>query len=412
MLPRAIRAILRPMASALPARNRDFGLLWIAQIGSQGPTRMYQIALAWWILQNVGANGGIAMAGMMILSALPPILFVKPFGRLIDRTNTQRVLILTDALAGVAALALWALWIFPSIRLIGVYAIAFALASAQTVIDAALSKAVPEIVDPDDIPSGVAFQSSTQSIAALFGAALGAALIDVLGVRGVIALNALSYFVSSGVDALIRFRFPTPPAESAASEAAGWSVLDPMPELRRLLVGFGAVNFFAAPLFVILPLYTQRVLNGSASLLATFEATLAGAILAGTLATPLFSRFNNAIRLAAHAIMTFGIAAVLPGMFTNAFTYTIALIVMGLSVGIVNVRFVAHFQAIVPADIKGRFFTLLQAICGFSFPAAFFLFGLLGDWTVVPTLCLIQGLGVFTVGAWFWIQSDAGLPIE
>jgi MFS family permease len=394
------------MHHPLPWRNRDFGILWLAQLASQSPTRMFQIALAWWLVQNMGEQSGLAMGAMLVLAALPPVLLPRHIGRLVDRSNTRHLLIVVDTLAAATALLLWALWIWPEARLVGIFATSFVLAALQCVIDVSLSKAVAEVVDPKDLATGVTWQSTTQPLAQLAGAVAGAALIDLIGVRAIIAINAFSFLFSSVCDFLARFRWATPPPETLpgqepAAPIGGWRLFENMPQTRRLLIGFGLVNFFSAPIFVIMPLFTQRVARGTATLLATFEFSFALAMLLGSFGAGLLNGFKDTIKLASLLILAFGLAALCPAFWPLTTIFMATLFIMGLSAGLVNVRCMILFQETIPADLKGRFFALLQATTGFSFPIAFFLFGFLADHLPVTTLCLLQGLGVIATGLWF-----------
>jgi hypothetical protein len=55
----------------------------------------------------------------------------------------------------------------------------------------------------------------------------------------------------------------------------------------------------------------------------------------------------------------------------------------------------------VQPELKGRFFALMQALLSFTFPAAFFLFGLLAEVMTPPRVCLIQALGVLAISGYF-----------
>jgi len=182
----------------LVLRNRDFALLWLGQVFSQAGSRMYQIAILWWLLGAAGeAAAGRTVGIFLVLSALPSILFVGPIGRRIDRSSSRRVLVTADGCAAVVIGLVTAALYRGALTTAAAYAAGFAVALAQAFIDPTLNKAVPELVDPDDIEAGVAFQTSTQSLANFGGAVAGAMLVDVLGIPGVALVNASSYVVSA-----------------------------------------------------------------------------------------------------------------------------------------------------------------------------------------------------------------------
>ena len=66
-------------------------------------TRMYQIALAWWIVTPGG--GGKEVGLFMVAGALPALAFVKLIGRVVDRHQSRSVLITCDLCAFVVTSA-------------------------------------------------------------------------------------------------------------------------------------------------------------------------------------------------------------------------------------------------------------------------------------------------------------------
>ncbi len=378
-------------------RNRDIGLLWAGQALSQAGTRMYQLALAWWIVSSGGS--GRSMGIFMLLGALPAVALVRLIGRTVERAPSKSILVSTDlasaAVAAVMAAALGA----DRLGFAGACAGGFVLAVLQSFFDPTLNKAVPELAAPEDLERAVALQTSTQPLASFAGAAGGALLIGTLGVAGVIWLNAASFLLSAGANALLRF--PQPPAavkREAAEEAAGFSVLESLPFIRKILICFGVANFFMSPILVVLPLYVNRTLAAPVSTLGLLEAALWLGLLAGTWISGRPSLQGAPLRVGAAALGSMGLALISLSA-GHAPTAAAALLAGGAALGVNNVKFVALFQESVPASMKGRFFALMQAILTASFPVAFFAFGWLCDFMSPGAVCVLQGLGVLGVAS-------------
>ncbi|MYT21048.1 MFS transporter, partial [Streptomyces sp. SID7760] len=87
--------------------------------------------------------------------------------------------------AASAALAVWAG--ASGLPVAAAYAAALALASCQAFFDPCLTTSVPELVDDADIEAATGFELSTQSLASLGGALLGALVVDAAGVAGLAA---------------------------------------------------------------------------------------------------------------------------------------------------------------------------------------------------------------------------------
>ena len=384
----------------LVLRDKNMAAIWLGQILSQAGTRMYQIAIAWWIVARTDTPGR-TLGLFMVAGTLPAILLVKPIGRLIDSRRAKSLLVVSDlgcfaVIAGVGLAFKHSLMGLPLILASGLLVAAFA-----AVFDPTLNKALAEAVPAADMEEAIAFQSSTQSLASFGGAVAGALLIDRLGVAGVIWLNAASFLISAGCTALLSLTASA--AKSAAAEnraASAWDMLARLPLIKNVLIGFGLTNFFLAPILVVLPLYVSRTLHGSAALLGRLEAGVWLGLLAGTLAAP-WVRAANTLALGAVCVALMGLSLGLPGLIAHPHVMMAALFCAGAALGVNNVKFMALFQETVPAEFKGRFFALMQALLSFSYPAAFLIFGMLADCLAPPKVCLIQGLGILALSAHF-----------
>jgi MFS family permease len=377
-------------------RNPEFLKLWSGQILSQSCGRMYQIAMVWWVLSTYGSGKYVGL--FMVMAALPSLLFVKRVGRLVDKVLSRNILVIADILA---ALVLVVASIFLEVGHIPVVLLfGFVSATLQAFIDPTLNKAVAEVVTPEDVEHASGVLSSTQSIASFTGAMFGALLIDSLGIRGTILLGSSGYLISSFLSALTRFAPVKHAAENGAS-GEGLSLLDPYPLLKKILLGFALVNFFATPTLVVLPIYVKTVLGATAQTLGILEGGLWMGLILGAVFAKYVLCVENRLKLASFCLLVFGSMLLVPGVIVFTPLFFIALFIAGFFLGLLNAKFMAYFQETVAPEIKGRFFALMQAMLGSTFPIAYFLFGFLTDILAVETVCLIQGSGVILLSLYF-----------
>lgn len=351
------------------------------------------MAMMWWILSHSSQSSGKWVGLFMVMASLPSLILIKPLGRWIDRLPSKKILVRSDCLAAFllflgAFLLLRNLFSLPLCFVFGFFA-----ASLQAFIDPTLNKAVSEVVMPADLNDAVALLASTQSLANFSGAVFGAVLIDRVGIAGTVALASVGYLISSTASSLANYRAQTPHSLEVA-DAAGWAILQNFPFLKKILVCFGLINFFATPTLVVLPIYTKGVLQQSATVLGQLEAALWVGLLSGTFASRLVSDSFSRIKLGTLCLLGFGLCLLIPALVVSFPLYALALFVAGLVLGINNVKFMALFQKTVPQEMKGRFFALMQGLIGFTFPIAYFLFGALTDFVSVRAVCAIQGMGV------------------
>ncbi|MFF4852243.1 MFS transporter [Streptomyces sp. NPDC001194] len=389
----------------LVLRNRAFGTVWLGQVLAQAGVRMFQVGISWWLISEaVSGDGGLAAGLFMAVSTLPAVVLAPLVARAVARFAHRSLLRTAAAGAGAAAAAL-AVWAGASdLPVAAAYGAALALATCQAFFDPCLTTSVPELVDDADIEAATGFELSTQSLASLGGALLGAVVVDAAGVAGLATGCAAAYATAALLIATVRFRTAAPSDGDAPSGAAGAGgeqgaprrtlrrLLGSMPYVRGILLCFTAANLFTTAVFVVMPLYTASVLHGDGATVALLEASLGVGTLVGSFTGARVPGRPAVVGTACLGAMAAALAV--PGLIAARPVIAGSLLLTGWCVGVIGVRFVALFQRLVPAADKPAFFAVMQAVLGATFPVASLLFGFLGDHLCARTLCLIQAAGL------------------
>ncbi|HET9952513.1 MAG TPA: hypothetical protein VFS09_12035, partial [Candidatus Eisenbacteria bacterium] len=131
------------------ARDRNYAALWFGQFVSIFGDRFTYLALLAVVVARARDPGNPAaeLALLPLFSFLPTILFGPWIGAVVDRSDTRRVLIGSDAARGVAVLAM-----IPATLLGGLpalFALVFALYVANTFFLPARSAIMPLLVAPE-----------------------------------------------------------------------------------------------------------------------------------------------------------------------------------------------------------------------------------------------------------------------
>ncbi|MFJ3876745.1 MFS transporter [Streptomyces sp. NPDC090077] len=404
-----------PRRAPLVLRNRAFGAVWLGQVLTQAAVRMFQVGVSWWIVAYaVDGARGLASGLFMAACTLPAVALAPVVAAAVARCAHRSVLRTAAALAGTVsgALALWAYADGPPLA--SVYAAGLALAACQAFFDPCLTTSVPELVDDADIETATGFELSTQSLAGLGGALLGALAVDRFGVAGLAAGCAAAYLGAAALVAGARFRTAAPgPGAGAPEDPAERRtlrrILGELPYVRRILVCFTAANLFTTAVFVVIPLYTRSVLAGGGGTVALLEASLGtGALVGAFTGTRVPGRPTVA---GAWCLGLMALALALPGLVAHRPAVAGCLAVAGWCAGAVSVRFVALFQRLVPPADKPGFFAVMQAVLGASLPVASLAFGSAGDFLSPQTLCLVQGAGLLPAAcALALLKSPEGRP--
>ncbi|MET9961417.1 MFS transporter [Streptomyces sp. NPDC006326] len=400
----------------LVLRNRTFGTVWLAQVLTQAGMRMFQVGASWWLIAYAASGDGGSAAGLfMAVSTLPAVALAPVIARAIARFSHRALLRAAAAGAGAAAAALAGWAGVSDLPVAAAYAGGLALATCQAFFDPCLTTSVPELVDDEDIEAATGFELSTQSLAGLGGAMLGALVVDGAGMAGLAAGCTAAYAAAAVLVATVRFHGTAGAAAAAAPAAAASAepaaagaaaapegggvprrtlrrLLGALPYVRAVLLCFTAANLFTTAVFVVMPLYTASVLHGGGATVTLLEASLGAGTLIGSFTGARVPGRPGAVGSACLGLMALALA--LPGLVPARPVLAGSLLVAGWCVGVIGVRFVALFQRLVPAADKPAFFAVMQAVLGATFPVASLLFGVLGDHLSARTLCLVQAAGL------------------
>src|SRR5256886_369471 len=152
---------------------------------------MQSVAQAWLVLKLSG--GGLALGIVTALQFLP-ILLAGPWGGVIaDRTDKRRLIIMTQSVSAVLALALGVLTVAGVVELWMVYLIAFLLGVVNLVDMPAPQAFVIEMVGPRDVANAVSLNGVVMNAARIAGPVLAGLIIATIGIGQCFLANAVSY---------------------------------------------------------------------------------------------------------------------------------------------------------------------------------------------------------------------------
>jgi Bacterial protein of unknown function (DUF894). len=271
----SLRAYIR-----LVRENRNFRLLWLAQIVSEFGDWFYALAVYSLILELTGSAKLVGLA--VVVQVLPQTLAAPTAGVVNDRMSRKRVMIVAD-LARIAIVL--GMLLVRSPRMVWLI---FPLLFFETIgwgfFEPGHSAVIPAITGPDDVILANTLTATTWSFCLAVGSALGGAVAAMLGRDAVFILNALSFLASAAL--LTGMRFEEPHADASAPLRAR-DLIDFSPILEgiryvrrdsRLLATLfvkGGLGFLGANL-VILPLLGQRVFPLNMHGLDTERAAMLG----------------------------------------------------------------------------------------------------------------------------------------
>ncbi|WP_438873707.1 MFS transporter [Streptomyces alkaliterrae] len=284
-----VRAVFgRTFASGLRSLGvRNFRLFAGGQLLSVAGTWMMVVAQDWLVL-SLTEDSATALATVTALQFTPLMLFTLYGGRLADRHDKRRLLVLANSVSGVLALGLALLALSGAVQLWHVYLFAVALGTVNAVEIPARMSFVSELVGPKLLPNASALSAAYFNLARVAGPALAGLLISAFGTGWVMLLNAVSYAAT-----VVGLRMMRPSELHLSGRTAGRGrVVDGLRYVssrRDLLLPvalIAVVGLFGLNFHLLLPLLARTVFHADAAsfgLLTT--AFAAGSLLAALVTT-------------------------------------------------------------------------------------------------------------------------------
>jgi MFS family permease len=374
-------------------RTRRFALLWIGQAVSLLGDRIFQVALAWWVLETTGS--AVAMGLIFIVSIVPMLIFLLLGGVLVDRWPRVPLMFVSNGVRALVIGVMAWLAVMGQLTLWHVYVISLISGLVEAVFLPAYRATVPDITPTADLPSANSLGSLSGQLSGIVGPALGAILVSLGGTSLAFALNSLSFLVATlCLVPLIRRRVPrkmgeesketdTPTAMIADLRIGLTAVLD-SPWLWITIAIAGISNIaYAGPMEVGLPFLIEQDHNGDVNTLGLFFSlssvgSILGAVWLGRLDT---IRRRGIVMYGAW--MTVGVLVALLGLPIPLFGLLMIALVLGICNTIVGLVWENTLQELVPGHLLGRVASL----------------DYLGSYILLPIGYGIGGIGIDMLGA-------------
>ena len=172
-------------------KQRDFGFFWLSLLFSAVGSQISTVAVAWQVYEITDSPFQLGLTGL--LRALPVMILSLPGGVIADRMDRRNLLIITQSLAALLALALALLTSTGQIRVWHIYAVTF-LSGAVGIFDApARTAMIPALVSAEQLASAYALNITWRQIATLAGPFIGGIIIGALGVGAAYYIDAASF---------------------------------------------------------------------------------------------------------------------------------------------------------------------------------------------------------------------------
>ena len=395
-------------------RHRNYQILFPANTVSNIGSWAQRIAQDWLVLELTNNNG--TYLGLVTAVQFAPVLaFSLHGGKLADRFNKRKVLILTNIIGGAASLGLGALVITNTVALWHVFVLAGIL-GISTAIDAPVRQSfTTEVVGQTDLPNAVSLNSANFNAGRLVGPAISGGLIAAFGTGPSFIVNGLSYFFV--IAALMNLNekafvhLDRPKSDGSIREGIAYAKARPDIYVVMLMVFFLATFGLNFQIFNAL-MATQEFGLGPASfgLMGTFIAI---GSLTGAIGSARLERFRNTKFVIQGGIL-FSISIMVLAVIPSYSLYIVWLPICGFAALTTLVSANSIVQTSTDPAIRGRVMGVYLLIFMGGTPFGSPLIGSATElFGIRPTIALCGGISLLaSLIIWFRYKNRVELPAD
>jgi len=395
-------------------KNRFF-TIWGGQAISIIGSQLVQFALIWYLTVQTGSAAVLATASLVGL--LPNVILGPFIGALVDR------MLVSDTVIALATIGLAVLFALGVVEAWHIYVAMFIRASFESFHANAMAASTSLMVPVEHLTRIQGVNQMLNGGLNVIAAPLGALLIGILPMQGVLAIDAVSALFA--IVPLLFTRIPQPDRHTGIAEddgqetvwqgvKSGLRYVTGWPGL--LIVGLMTVgiNFTIIPAFSLMPLLVKEYFGGSAFQLGWVESAMGIGMFVGGAALGAWGGFKRNIVTSMLGLMGMGLGtlafAVAPP--TALWLAVVGSLLVGIMTPITMGPFYAMLQSIVEADMQARIFSLLSSVGTAIVPLGLLVAGPIADrfsiqlWFLFGgLLCILMAIGGFFIPAVMQIES-------
>ena len=356
-------------------RNRNYRALWLGQTVSEIGDHFNSIAVLSLALHLTGS--GLALGAVMIARVLPAVLAGPVAGVALDRLDRKRVMLSSDLVRAVVALAhiLLLTWRLPWLLCL----LSGMLTFASPFFTSGRAAILPRITEPDELHTANALTQTTSWLTLAIGTMLGGLSTAQFGYRGAFVFNACSFLVSAAAIWMLRSptgHFRPGPLQGGPARQSDWQLFRAgLAYMRRnplilaiglLQIGWSSGGGAAQVLFTLFGEVVFR--RGSTGTGLIWSAAGVGLVLGGLLSHGIgerlsFEQYKHAVTLSflvmGLSYMTFSL---MPTIWGAMIFIALSRVAMGTNSVLNRTILLTH----VPDALRGRVFTSVDVLLNSS----------------------------------------------
>ena len=397
--------------------HRNFRLFWTGAFLSNIGTWMQTVAQGWLVLKLTNSAFWLGIDGFA--ATCPGLVLTLLGGVYADRIDRKRLLIYTQAGAGLTALTLAALIATGVVRDEGhvwiILVASFITGCCFSLASPSYQAITYDLVGREDLTNAIALNSTQFQLSRVVGPALAGVGFQLFGLAGCFFVNGLSFIAIIIALSLVRFESPdgtTVVAQPAGERKSMWhDLMNGFRYVRRrgrvsMLLSISAVaSMFGAPYMTLMPFFTRNVLGlGETGLSVMMGVAGAGSFLSALMLTFLGNLRRKGLYViggsaaAGACIVGFALSRSVPVSLLMLFGIGFSIV---CSIAVTNML----LQELVTDEMRGRVMSMFMLSFIGAWPIGSFLAGVAARRFGAPYTLAVGGLVIVCFNAYVAIRS-------
>ncbi len=350
-------------------RHRNFLLFWSGAFLSNTGTWMQAVAQGWLVLQLSNSPFWLGVDGFM--ATAPGMVLTLAGGVFADLMDRRKLLIYTQAVAGIAALTLGVLVLTGVVKVWMILGLSFVTGCCMSLAGPSYMALVFDLVGHDDLANAIALNSTQFQLARVLGPVAAGVGFKLFGLAGCFIANGISFAFVVAAMTMVKFERASPKDTSepralkrrevfTSDLIAGLRYVASRPAVSRLLILSAVASLFGAPYIYMTPVFARDVFHLGETGLAVLMGMAGAGALFGALFLAYLGDFRRKGWFVLGGDLAFAICLVVFSLSTNIKLSLFFLFALGFgivcSVAVTNTL----LQKLVTDEMRGRVMSMFM----------------------------------------------------
>lgn len=341
--------------------HRNYRLFWSGAFVSNVGTWMQAVAQGWLVLQLTDSAFWLGVDGFM--ATAPGFFLTLAGGVFADLVDRRRLLLYTQVVAGLGALALAMLIWMNVVTVWMILAFSFLTGSCMALAGPSYQAITFDLVGREDLANAVALNSSQFQLSRVIGPLMAGLALNSFGLVGCFFINGISFVAVVVALRMVRFdqEKKTLPAHSVKDRSALWQdLIDGFryvrnrPRVSALLMLSAVSSLFGAPYMTLTPIFARDIFQLGASGLAWMMGVAGAGAFAGALLLAYLGDFKRKGWSVIGGAFSFGVCLIAFALSTHLYWSLLFLFGVGFSVVTSVAVTNTLLQKLVTDEMRGR----------------------------------------------------------